>query len=85
MKKVFLVLITLVFISIIFLLTLLTTSGIETNKFNKIISDKINTNNQVKLELETIKFKFDINQVSLFLETKNPKIFYREVIIPAKI
>ena len=49
MKKVFLVLITLVFISIIFLLTLLTTIGIETNKFNKIISDKINKNNQVKL------------------------------------
>ena len=84
MKKVFLVLITLVFISIIFLLTLLTTIGIETNKFNKIISDKINKNNQVKLELETIKFKFDINQISLFLETNNPKIFYREVIIPAK-
>ena len=84
MKKVFLVLITLVFISIIFLLTLLTTIGIETNKFNKIISDKINKNNQVKLELETIKFKFDINQISLFLETNNPKIFYKEVIIPAK-
>ena len=66
MKKVFLVLITLVFISIIFLLTLLTTIGIETNKFNKIILDKINKNNQVKLELETIKFKFDINQISFF-------------------
>ena len=84
MKKVFLASITLVFISIIFLFTLLTTIGIETNKFNKIISDKINKNNQVKLELETIKFKFDINQISLFLETNNPKIFYREVIIPAK-
>ena len=84
MKKVFLASITLVFISIIFLFILLTTIGIETNKFNKIISDKINKNNQVKLELETIKFKFDISQISLFLETNNPKIFYREVIIPAK-
>ena len=66
MKKVFLASITLVFISIIFLFTLLTTIGIETNKFNKILSNKINKNNQVKLELETIKFKFDINQISFF-------------------
>ena len=84
MKKVFLTLIALIFISIISLFIFLMTIGIETNKFNKIISDNINKNNQVKLELETIKFKFDINQISLFLETNNPKIFYREVIIPAK-
>ena len=84
MKKVFLASITLVLISIIFLFTLLTTIGIETNKFNKIISDNINNNNQVKLELEKIKFKFDIKQISLFLETNNPKIFYREAMIPAK-
>ena len=84
MKKVFLTFFALIFIFIISLFTFLTTVGIETNKFNKIILDNINKNNQVKLELETIKFKFDINQISLFLETNNPEIFYREVIIPAK-
>ena len=59
MKKVLLTLIALIFISIISLFICLTTIGIETNKFNKIISDNINNNNQVKLELEKIKFKFD--------------------------
>ena len=55
------------------------------NKFNNLISNKINqTNNNINLKLNSIKFKVDIEEFSLFLETKNPTVFYRDS-IPAKI
>ena len=72
-------------LSVILFLTILTTIGIETDKFNKIITEKINENNdKISLKLKTIKFKFDIKEISLFLETNNPRIFYRKTSIPAK-
>ena len=53
--------------SVILFLTILTTIGIETDKFNKIITEKINENNdKISLKLKTIKFKFDIKEISLF-------------------
>ena len=85
MKKVLntsLVAILIIFLSLIILLS---TTGIETNRFNSIISEKINqSNNKIKLSLKTIKFKLDIKQVSLFLEAKNPDIYYRDTLLPAK-
>ena len=68
------------------LLTLtLSTSGIETEKFNNIISKKINqANTDINLKLNTIKFKLDIKAVSLFLETTNPQINYRNIDIPTR-
>ena len=73
------------FFSIILLITILTTTGFETNKFNNLISKKINqANNNINLELTTIKFKLDIKEFSLFLETINSQIDYRSTIIPAK-
>ena len=38
---------------------------------------------KIKINFETIKFKFDIQNVSLFLDTKNPKIYYRNILIPS--
>ena len=85
MKKIFYNLFLLIFFILIFFITLLSTKGIETNRFNNLISKKINyTNNNLNLELSTVKFKLDLKEVSLFLETEEPKIDYRNMIIPAK-
>ena len=85
MKKIFLLIIFLFFLSIAFFITILSTIGVETNKFNDLISTKLNENNdKVKIELSTIKFKFDIKELSLFLETNNPLLNYRGVDIPSK-
>ena len=57
---------------------ILSTIGFETNKFNNLISKKINLlDNNVDLQLISVKFKLDIKEISLFLETTNPQINYR--------
>ena len=72
----------ILFISIL----ILTTIGIETNKFNNFISKRIyQTNNNLDIQLSTIKFKLDVKEISLFLETKSPQINYKNVTLPAKI
>ena len=74
-----------VIITLILLIIVLSTVGIETNRLNNIISKKINqTNSDINLELTTIKFKLDIKEISLFLETIDPQIDYREITIPAE-
>ncbi|MDC1212174.1 AsmA-like C-terminal region-containing protein [Pelagibacteraceae bacterium] len=73
------------FIILITLLITLTTFGIETNYFNNIIIKKISqSNSNVNLKFNTIKFKLDIKLLSLFLETNNPFIEYRSISIPIK-
>ena len=79
-KRLFL-LITFLFISLI---TILSTTGIETNKFNKVISDKASQTKNINLKLETVEFKINLRQFRLFLETQNPKISYRDISIPIK-
>ena len=72
----------ILFISIL----ILTTIGIETNKFNNFISKRIyQTNDNLDVQLSTIKFKLDVKEISLFLETKSPQINYKNVTLPAKI
>ena len=73
------------FILIISIL-ILTTIGIETNKFNNFISKRIyQTNNNLDVQLSTIKFKLDVKEISLFLETKSPQINYKNITLPVKI
>ena len=72
------------FLLLLILILILSTLGIETNKFNKLISDKALQTNNIDLELETIKFKIDLKEVSLFLQTQNPKIIYREIYLPVQ-
>ena len=85
MKKFIFTLTTLIFFLLALSITILSTIGIETKQFNEIIAKKINQgNNNLNLQLDTIKFKLDIKEISLFLETKNPKIDYRNILIPAK-
>ena len=84
MKKIFLKLFLFIFLILSTVIAILSTIGIETNKFNEIISEKVNETNNIKLELATIKFKLDPKELSLFLETKNPKINYRNISIPVQ-
>tara|TARA_B100000575_G_scaffold291683_1_gene298192 strand:+ start:7697 stop:9886 length:2190 start_codon:yes stop_codon:yes gene_type:complete len=85
MKKILLNLIfTLIFVLLIILI-ILSTIGIETKKFNNIINSKINeTQKDVNITLETVKFKFDVTDLNIFLETLNPLINYKRVSIPVQ-
>ena len=84
MKKLIFNLTLLVFISFASLLIILSTVGIKTNKFNNLISSKVSQNNNISLELEKIKFKLNLKELNLFLETNKPKIKYRGIYIPVK-
>ena len=85
MRKIVLNLIFLVFLLFALILIILATSGFETDKFNKLISEKvIQSNKDIYLELNKIKFKIDPKNFNLFLETHNPKINYQKVSIPIK-
>ncbi len=71
--------------SLIIFLIMLSTIGIETNKFNDLISNKIKENNRfVSLKLDKIKFKLDIKKFNLFLITNDPEIIYKDLKIPIK-
>ena len=73
----------LVLIFIIFIGTL-STIGIETSKFNNLISNKIYKTQKIDLKLRTIKFKLDLKELSLFLETFKPIINYNNISIPVQ-
>ena len=76
---------TLIFIFLfVSLLIILLSYGVETDKFNKIIIKKISQTKNIDVKLNTIKFKINPKELSLFLETQNPEISYREISIPAK-
>ena len=85
MKKIIINLFLLLILILIVLVVILSTIGIETNKFNNLIISKVNnTKKNINLSLNSIKFKLDPKELSLFIETKNPKINYNNVLIPAK-
>ena len=85
MNRILYKLVLIFFILSAIFITVLSTLGIETKKFNNLITYKINqTNNNLDLKLSSIKFKIDIKELSLFLETNNPIINYRNIPIPAK-
>ena len=83
MKKLFFTTILILFFLLVFLIIILSTIGFETNKFNKSISDRVvESNKNISLKLEKIKFKFDVKAFNLFLETKNPELIYKDLEIP---
>ena len=83
MRKNLKIFILFLLISIFLLLGILSTNGIQTGKFNDLIYQRINDSDyNVKTRLNDIKFKLDIKELSLFLETKNPVIIYRNTPIP---
>ena len=76
----------LLFLVLIILISLvLSTLGIETDKFNNFITQKINENNKnLNLDLKFVNFKLDLKEISLFLQTTNPNINYRNTNIPVE-
>ena len=68
----------------ILIISILSTIGIETDKFNKLIINKVADSKNIKLQLQTINFKLDLKKVSLYVETQNPKINYNSKAIPAE-
>ncbi len=84
MKKIIFNFILLIIFLFSILMAILSTIGIETNKFNKLISDKASETKSVDLKLETINFKIDLKEFSLFLETQKPEISYRGVSVPVQ-
>ena len=84
MKKIITSSIILILIFVILLISILSTIGFETSKFNKLISNKVYQKKNINLDLETIKFKIDLKELSLFLETKNPTISFKEIFIPVR-
>ncbi len=84
MKKLIINLILLIFIFFSSLVVILSTIGITTTKFNSLISSKVAQTNNVNLELGKIKFKLNLKELNLFLETNEPKIKYRGIYIPVK-
>ncbi len=71
-------------LSIVFFILILSTTGVETDRFNKLITKNIAKSKNIKLKLQTINFKLDLKEFSLFIETQNPKINYINQLIPAK-
>ena len=83
MRKIFIFTISILLFFLVILSITLSTIGYETNKFDKFISSKIEKKNKyTSLELNKIKFKLDIKNFDLFLETKNPKLTYKNQAIP---
>jgi len=84
MKKIILNIILLLIILFLILIVILSSIGIETNKLNKLIVDKTSKSKNINLNLETVKFKINLKETSLYLETQNPEATYRNVVIPAQ-
>ena len=83
MKRIFYLFILILFLLFSLSILVLSTNGFETDRFNNLISSKITEKNKsVSLKLDKIKFKFDIKNISLFLETQNPKLIYKKLDLP---
>ena len=84
MKKLLVYLTLVLLFFTVLLIATLSTTGIETSKFNSIIKEKISEKKNINLDLKTIKFKIDLKKLSLFLETENPNINYLSLSIPVQ-
>ena len=85
MKKIFFSSIIIFLIILSLLCITLLTSGIKTDKFDGFLTSKINDHNKhLDLNINSIRFKLDYKEISLFLETSDPQITYRNTSIPAK-
>ena len=61
----------------------MSTKGYETDKFNIVISNKIeNFNKDLKVNLDKIRIKINVQDLSLFLSTKKPAVEYQNIQVP---
>ena len=85
MKKFFLTLISVFIFILIGSFIFLSINGLNTNKFNQILTEQIEKKNpELKVSFKEIKVKFNLKKINLYLSTKNPSISYREVQLPVK-
>ena len=85
MKKFIFRIFLIILFFLISLIIILSTIGIETQRFNRLISEKIvESDKRLSVQLEKIKFKFDVKNFNLFIETKNPILNYQNLVIPIK-
>ena len=84
--KIFLKLfVTLFFSTIFFSIFFLTTTGYETDRFNKLLNQqtyKIDPN--LDLDIEKIRIKLDIKKFNLFLSTTSLNLNYYNINVPIK-
>ena len=83
-KKIIINLFLVLLLTLVLFVVILSTSGVQTDKFNKLITNKIAKSKNIKLQLQTLNFKLDLRELSLFIETQNPKINYSNQEIPAR-
>ena len=83
MKKIVLTFFSLVFLIAFSLAIFLSTKGYETDRFNILISNKIeNSVNNLEVSLEKIKIKLNFKKFNIFLSTENPRIRYQNIDLP---
>ena len=73
-KKIIINLFLVLLLTLVLFVVILSTSGVQTDKFNKLITNKIAKSKNIKLQLQTLNFKLDLRELSLFIETQNPEI-----------
>ena len=85
MKKILIKYIALIFGVLILIVLYLSTIGLETEKFNNQIRDKVyQKNNKLNLQLEKIKFTLDPLNFKVNAKTIGTKILFREKVIELK-
>ena len=83
MKKIIYSFFLIVMSLIIFIVFYLSTVGFKTVKFNNIIIKEIKKKEpNIKISLDEIKIKFDLEKIQLYFSTLEPKIVYQDVRIP---
>ncbi len=83
-KKIIVYLFLASLLSLILFVVILSSTGVKTDKFNNLITNKITKSKNIKLQLQALNFKLDLRELSLFIETQDPKINYINQEIPAK-
>ena len=83
MKKILIYTTVLIFFILTSLIIFLSVNGIETSRFNKIITKEIKKNQKdLEINFKEIKIKLDIKNKKLYFSTQNPKITYRDINLP---
>ncbi len=83
MKKIVFSLFSLLIIIILLIGIFLSTKGYETTKFNVLISEKVKSvDDNLKLNVKSIKIKLDFKEFKIFLSTVDPKTKYGNVNLP---
>ena len=83
MKKTLYTLISIFIIFIFIGIFYLSFIGLETSKFNNIISSEIKKkDSNIRVELKKILIKFDIKEFQIYLSTSKPLITYQNIDIP---